>query len=187
MKLLSLAAFVAVSSAFLIPNGTGNGIYIHHHHNNGSHTHIRLAQALDTGIVRRTVASAKFKRLEHDPNGWDDWWAEFWNHDLRNWVHCGNLHGRHYKFNQSEVDGAKALFRQGCNSNLDLGNDPNDFYVVNGDVVMFMCNWAQNGQWCRNDELDTSLEKIKDFCNDDYEISTGKCLSLEYHCAWTAR
>lgn len=38
---------------------------------------------------------------------------------------------------------------------------------------MFMCNWAEHGQWCKNDEFDLALDKIKMFCGDGSGLNTG--------------
>jgi hypothetical protein len=164
MKLLSIkiaaSALLALSSAFLIPNGTANGLYVHTRDKDGSHTHTLLSRALENGLVRRIAPSAKFRNKARGL------WSEQ--------IVCGNGKGEQYELESSDVHGGIEQFHKGCNSTLNLGNEPNDFYIVYGSAVFFMCNWAQHGQWCKNDEFDSVLQMVADKCGDHSGLNTGE-------------
>jgi hypothetical protein len=156
-----LSALFAVSSAFVIPANTPDGLYVHTPHKNGSHTHTSLSIAPHHGTVHRTPPSAKFikSRDLHFP---------FTS------THCGNEAGIMYKLNQSDVIGAIKQFHKGCDSTLDLGGAAAgiDVYSRYGDAIVFMCNYG--GKWCKNDEFDEAFNMIKRQCGDHSGQNTGE-------------
>lgn len=166
MKLLLLtvcllSTIFTISSAFVIPTNTSDGLYVHMLHKNGSHTHISLSTALHRGTVHRAPPSAKFIKSRDLP------------FPISN-AHCGNGNNVMYKLNQSDVIGAIKQFHKGCHSTLDLGGTAVgvDMYSRYGNAIVFMCNYG--GRWCKNDEFDEALNMVKRQCGDHSGQNTGE-------------
>lgn len=64
-----LLAFLSASSAFIIPEGTGDGVYEHHVNANGVDVHVKIGNATDfsateLSVYTKRVNSIRASRLQ---------------------------------------------------------------------------------------------------------------------------
>jgi hypothetical protein len=145
--LLVLCALAALSQAFIVPNGTENGVYLHKPNEDGTHTHTALSIAVkrDTEILGR---SAKFR-----------------SRDLPlpyTTTKCGNGDNFMYNIKWNDMDAALTEFHKNCIAEIDLGGEGHDLYSVHGEAIVFMCNYG--GRWCKPDEFDKTFDFIVGQC-----------------------
>jgi hypothetical protein len=155
------SALAGLSQAFLVPNGTANGAYLHRLNADGTHTHAPLNITATQNFTEPIIRSAKFRQRDL-PLPYTT-------------TYCGNG-WKMYNINWTELMSAFRQFHVACNGSL-LGGAGNDVYVVNGTAIVFMCNYG--GMWCKLDEFAAVFDMIVDKCGVSKDgANTGKSLSV---------
>ncbi|EMD84632.1 hypothetical protein COCC4DRAFT_125994 [Bipolaris maydis ATCC 48331] len=122
-----LLAFLSASSAFIIPEGTGDGDYEHHVDANGVDVHVKIGNATDFSATELTaytkrVDSIRSPRLQAR--------GAFCNQGPDK----ANMH-------HGDTDAANADLYYQC-SNYGPTKGRHDYYSVRGNTVAFFCNRA---------------------------------------------
>ncbi|EUC29465.1 hypothetical protein COCVIDRAFT_41222 [Bipolaris victoriae FI3] len=175
-KNVLLLAFLSASSAFIIPEGTGDGVYEHHVDANGVDVHVKIGNATDFSA---TELSAYTKRV--------------------NSIRASRLQAREGAFcnqgpdkanmHHGDTDAANADLDYQC-SNYGPTKGRHNYYSVRGNTVAFFCNYALNSVQCtaeRRAQLSAAITRTCGWYHagwwdgglTSYGYDTGRCFCNE--------
>ncbi|EMD65314.1 hypothetical protein COCSADRAFT_354468 [Bipolaris sorokiniana ND90Pr] len=171
-----LLAFLSASSAFIIPEGTGDGVYEHHVNANGVDVHVKIGNATDfsateLSVYTKRVNSIRASRLQ-----------------ARDGAFC-NQGPDKANMHHGDTDAANADLDYQC-SNYGPTKGRHNYYSVRGNTVAFFCNRAINSVQCTASRRAQTSSYITEKCGwyhagwwdaglTSYGYDTGRCFCSE--------
>jgi len=149
--LVAMAALVASATAFVVPVGTADGLYMT--------TYDEAGNTILTTLTERDVGAGALAALNNTASDGaliDS--ARFVKRKTPN-SSCGTK----YNLNHGDCDGAYNSLKSTCNRGFHLDGNA-ALAAVKGSVVSYMCTYTKSGYDCTSGEVARSADEVTSLC-----------------------